>query len=123
MSDSDSDTVATKDETKDKDCKSIEKELADLAVDSPLDTLAFTENEWEVLEAKKAEYENAKAEHTESILEMQADPKDRRLIQRCKHWRLARERLNLEMSLIWERREIRRNFRRDANHPKGIENW
>ncbi|KAI1136453.1 hypothetical protein F5Y05DRAFT_420188 [Hypoxylon sp. FL0543] len=93
------------------------------ASDNDLDTLAFTDNEWDLIEAKKADYEYAKAQHTESILELQADPKDRKALNRCKHWRTARELLNSEMSLIWQKREIRRNFRRDANNPRGITNW
>ncbi|KAI0836932.1 hypothetical protein F5Y06DRAFT_298168 [Hypoxylon sp. FL0890] len=100
-----------------------EKKPASPDPDRELDTLAFTENEWEVIEAKKREYEYAKAQHTEWILEMQADPKDRKALNMCKYWRQTRERLNLEMSLIWRKREIRRDFRRDANNPKGITNW
>ncbi|KAI1207606.1 uncharacterized protein F4807DRAFT_469128 [Annulohypoxylon truncatum] len=122
-SDSESDTDATKCKTKNKNRQGTEDGIASLRFDNPPNTLAFTENEWEVLETKQAEYEHAKAQHTEAILEMQADPKDRKILQKCKHWRQIRERLNLEMSLIWEKREIRRNFRRDANNPKGIKNW
>ncbi|KAI1086664.1 hypothetical protein F5B19DRAFT_478357 [Rostrohypoxylon terebratum] len=107
----------------DKETEDIERDIGKLTADKPPNTLDFTENEWEVLDAKKAEYEEAKALHTEAILEMQADPKNRSLMMKCRHWRQVRERLNLEISLIWDRREIRRNFRRDANHPKGIHNW
>ncbi|KAI0891451.1 hypothetical protein F4806DRAFT_501003 [Annulohypoxylon nitens] len=117
------DVDKAKDKTPDKETNDIEGGIASLNFDKPPNTLDFTENEWEVLDAKKAEYEEAKAQHTEAILEMQAEPKNRSLVMKCKQWRQVRERLNLEISLIWERREIRRNFRRDANNPKGIQNW
>ncbi|KAI1455155.1 hypothetical protein F4805DRAFT_477115 [Annulohypoxylon moriforme] len=119
--DSESDTDKTK--NKNKGSRSLEKGLTSLKIENPPDTLAFTENEQDVLDARKAEYEHAKEQHTEAILELQIDPKNRETIQKCRHWRQIRERLNLEMSLIWDRREIRRKFRKDANNPKGIQNW
>ncbi|KAI0886909.1 uncharacterized protein GGS22DRAFT_186989 [Annulohypoxylon maeteangense] len=97
-SDSESDTDGTKDETKNEDSQDIEKGVADLKIDNPPDTLAFTENEWEVLEARRTEYQHAKAEHTEAILEMQADPRDRKTMLRARHWRKIRERINLEIA-------------------------
>ncbi|KAI1371279.1 hypothetical protein F4677DRAFT_464374 [Hypoxylon crocopeplum] len=88
-----------------------------------LDTLAFTDNEVGDIEAIKAKMEEAKAQHTEWVLEMQADPKDRNALNQCRHWRKTRERLTVEMELILERRDIRRRFRQDYNHIKGLTNW
>ncbi|KAI1101605.1 hypothetical protein F4804DRAFT_293106 [Jackrogersella minutella] len=121
--DSESDTDGSENKAKCKDNKNIEKDMRNLAIDSPLDTLAFTEHEWVVLEAKRKEYEHAKAQHADSILEMQADKRDRKLMEQCRFWRHTREQLNLEIALIMDRRQIRRNFRRDANNPPGLENW
>ncbi|KAI1771452.1 hypothetical protein F4818DRAFT_204440 [Hypoxylon cercidicola] len=88
-----------------------------------LDTLAFTANECDDLDAKEAELNEAKAQHTEWYTELLAFPKDRNAILKCRHFRLARERLNKEIALIYERREIRRKFRQDFNNVEGLENW
>ncbi|KAL7619923.1 hypothetical protein AAE478_010470 [Parahypoxylon ruwenzoriense] len=86
-------------------------------------TLDFTLQEWVELDAKKAAYEEAKAQHTNWILEVQADPRDREAIRTCKRWRLERERLHLEMELILGHRKIRREFRRDFNNIPGLKGW
>ncbi|KAI2631316.1 hypothetical protein GGS26DRAFT_591198 [Hypomontagnella submonticulosa] len=88
-----------------------------------LDTLCFTENERAELEVKEAEMAEARRQHTEWIHELQAFPRDRETIEQCRHWRLTRERLILEIELIRSHRQVRRNFRRDANNPKGLTNW
>ncbi|KAI1412836.1 hypothetical protein F5Y13DRAFT_162731 [Hypoxylon sp. FL1857] len=108
---------------KDKEHRKEEQVPANSGEDDELDTLDFTAREEEEMEAKKAAYEYAKAQHTNWILELQADPKDRKAISKCRYWRLTRERLNLEMSMICRKRNIRKNFRTYANEPEGIENW
>ncbi|KAI1385423.1 uncharacterized protein F4822DRAFT_432274 [Hypoxylon trugodes] len=106
--------------SKKKDGETKEDNHADPDV---LDTLAFTEHESDELEIKQALLEEAKKQHEKWYAEFNVDKKSRETLQKCKHWRQIREQLTLEISMIWGRREIRRNFRRDANHIKGLENW
>ncbi|OTB02032.1 hypothetical protein M426DRAFT_25046 [Hypoxylon sp. CI-4A] len=91
--------------------------------DLPPDTLAFTENEGDVLEDLVARCAEAETNHTDWILELRFNPKDREVLDKCRHWRQVRERLNLEKELVWKKREIRRNFRKDSNHIPGLTNW
>ncbi|KAI1397664.1 hypothetical protein F4819DRAFT_503187 [Hypoxylon fuscum] len=99
------------------------QKLSQLNIVNTPDTLAFTDNEQDELEARKAELVKVKEKHTEYYLEIIADPKDREATRQCKHWRQIRERLNLEISIILERREMRRKFRKEFNHVPGVTNW
>ncbi|KAI1478676.1 hypothetical protein F4774DRAFT_410672 [Daldinia eschscholtzii] len=96
---------------------SIREELEDP------NTLAFTDCESDRLDYLQAELARAKELHKDLYLETHIDPNNREVMEKCREARKRREELNNEISGIYRRREIRRQFRRDANHPKGVANW
>ncbi|KAI0114625.1 hypothetical protein F4776DRAFT_673891 [Hypoxylon sp. NC0597] len=114
------DSVADSNEVKDD--KADKRPASPDTLEEGMQTLAFTDREWEVLESLKAEHEHAKAQHEDWLLELHADP-NRHALSQCKYWRKIREQLNAEMELINERRNIRKKFRQSANNPEGVENW
>ncbi|KAI2780103.1 hypothetical protein F4815DRAFT_499902 [Daldinia loculata] len=87
------------------------------------DTLAFTDCEYDRLEALQAELAKVKVLHQKLYLETTVGSNKREAMAKCKKARTEREHINNEISEIYRKRGIRRDFRRDANHPKGIKNW
>ncbi|KAI2603457.1 uncharacterized protein GGS25DRAFT_528503 [Hypoxylon fragiforme] len=96
---------------------------SDSPTPTPPPTLAFTEREDATIESTLASYNAIKEQHTRWIEELQANPRDRAALAQCRHWRQLRERLDLELRAIWDRREIRRRFRADVNNVDGLVNW
>ncbi|KAI0121905.1 hypothetical protein F4814DRAFT_457793 [Daldinia grandis] len=86
-------------------------------------TLAFTDCEYDRLEALQAELAKIKVVHRDLYLETTIDPTNREIMTKCREARTKREEINNDISNIYGKRAIRRNFRRDANNPKGITNW
>ncbi|KAI0165259.1 hypothetical protein GGR52DRAFT_575350 [Hypoxylon sp. FL1284] len=86
-------------------------------------SLAFTEREWEELDARTVALAEAKQRHTECYDELRAFARDRNAVLQCRRARFDRQRIDAEIEGILRRREVRREFRRDFNHVEGLENW
>ncbi|KAI1654355.1 hypothetical protein F4813DRAFT_371497 [Daldinia decipiens] len=87
------------------------------------DTIAFTDCEYDRLEALQAQLAEVKVLHHNLYHQTTVDRNNREAMTKCKKARAEREQINNEISEIYRKRAIRRDFRRDANNPKGIKNW